>query len=178
MSADRPINPEQGGISGSVSGMDVSKAQVANLGDRIALEEPGWPFRIYVRMGEGADRPEVLELTVTALDRTEPVTASVLSQLPMRQLASVAASTLSGEGETLYRMLAQPRPHGVRSWPPDHYARVTRVAAWARSVGRPGGAAGAVSEFWTVDYRTARRWLSRAKELGLDGARPSTRTQP
>jgi hypothetical protein len=151
--------------------MDVSSAQLVNRGDLVELVDPGWPWTVRVRLAKETDRPAVLTLEVEARE-DQPVTAAVLAQLPMRQIASVAASALLGEGEAQYRMLARPRPQGVRSWPPDHFQRVARVAAWARGIGRPGGAAGAVSEFWAVDYRTARRWLRQAKELGLAEARP------
>ncbi len=139
--------------------MDVSRAQLSNLGDRVVVQDPEFPWTICIRLSEEADRPMVLSLSVEAQDDL-PITSSVLSRIPVRQLASVAASALRGAGEEqLMRMLAQPRPKGSRGWPPDHYARVRRVASWARATGRPGGAAGAVSEFWDVHHRTARRWL-------------------
>lgn len=123
-------------------------------------------WTILVRLQGGTDRPALESLTITT--RTaDPVTASALASLPIRQIAGVAASILLGEGEAQYRMLATPRPPGSRGWPVDHYRRVSVVAAWARRIGRPGGAGGVVSEFWGVDYRTARRWMRRAKELGL-----------
>lgn len=146
--------------------MDVSRAQLSNLGDTVVFDDPAFPWRVQVRLSDDADRPAVMELHVWARSE-EPITASVLAQLPVRQIASVAASALQGEDETLYRMLATPRPPGVRSWPEDHFSRVARVAAWAVRIGRPGGFAGAVSEFWGVDSRTARRWISQAKERGL-----------
>jgi hypothetical protein len=138
--------------------MDVSRAQLSNLRDEVALVDPEFPWSVRVRLSEDADRPVVLGLTVESRDGSA-ITSTALAQIPVRQLASVAASALRGEGEAQYRMLASPRPHGVRSWPPDHFQRVARVAAWARRTGRPGGAAGAVAEFWGVHYRTARRWL-------------------
>lgn len=151
--------------------MDVSRAQLSNLGDTVVLEDPGFPWRVQVRLSGDAERPAVTELVIRSREG-QPVTATTLAQLPMRQIASVAASALQGEGEAQYRMLAAPRPPGARSWPLDHFQRVVMVSAWARQIGRPGGSAGAVSEFWGVDYRTARRWLRRAKELGLGEARP------
>ena len=139
--------------------MDVSRAQLSNLGDDIELVDPEFPWTVRVRLSEAADRPVVLALAVTARGG-QAITSTVLAQIPVRQIASVAASALKGEGEAQYRMLARPRPSGSRSWPADHFNRVARVAQWARSTGRPGGAAGAVSEFWGVHYRTARRWIS------------------
>lgn len=140
--------------------MDVSRAQIANKGDEVELFEPTWPWTIRVQMAPNSEQPEIIRLTVDSRN-CEPITATSLAQLPLRQIARVAASELAGAGEAQYRMLARPRPSGERSWPDDHYQRVARVASWARSTGRPGGAAGAVAEFWGVHYRTARRWLSR-----------------
>lgn len=144
--------------------MDVSTAQLSNLGDSVSLVDPAFPWEILVRLSADAERPEVVELHVIAdPDNPQPITSTALAQIPVRQIASVAASALAGEGEAQYRMLAAPRPTGQRSWPDDHFNRVARVASWARSIGRPGGAAVAVSEFWNVNPRTARRWISRLK---------------
>lgn len=141
--------------------MDVSRAQLSNLGDAVVLMDPAFGWEVLVRLCSDSERPEVLELHVIADPQNpQPITSTVLSQIPIRQIASVAASAMKGEGEAQYRMLAQPKPPGARSWPEEHYQRVNRVAAWARATGRPGGAAGAVSEFWGVHYRTARRWIS------------------
>lgn len=141
--------------------MDVSRAQLSNLGDEVEVVDPGFPWTIRVRLAgqDESDRPTVLALAVAARDG-QPITSTALARIPVRQLAGVAASALAGEGEAQYRMLAAPRPPGSRSWPDDHFQRVGRVASWARSTGRPGGAAGAVAEFWGVHYRTARRWIS------------------
>lgn len=138
--------------------MDVSRAQLSNLGDEVVLVDPSWPWTIRVRM-TASERPTVTSLVIESRD-SQSITATTLSQIPVRQIAQVAASALAGEGEAQYRMLASPRPKGRRGWPPDHFQRVAKVAAWARATGRPGGAAGAVSEFWNVHYRTARRWLA------------------
>lgn len=127
------------------------------------LSDPEFPWDVYTRISTAGDRPEITDLSVASRpDDPQPITAAVLARLPMRQIAGVAASALAGEGEAQYRMLAQPRPLGMRSWPPDHFERVSRVATWARATGRPGGAAGAVSEFWSVHFRTARRWIATA----------------
>lgn len=140
----------------------MSRAQLSNLGNAVSLVDPEFPWEIVVRLSDDAERPEVVEMSIVADPANpEPITSTVLARIPVRQIAGVAASALSGEGEEQYRMLAAPRPPGVRSWPDDHFQRVARVAAWARATGRPGGAAGAVAEFWDVHYRTARRWLSR-----------------
>lgn len=140
--------------------MDVSRSQLSNTGEMIQIVDPEFPWTVDVYLDQDADRPKVRGLVVWARD-DHPITSGVLAQIPIRQLASVAASALRGEGEAQYRMLARPRPQGSRSWPSDHFQRVARVAAWARRTGRPGGAAGTVAEFWGVHYRTARRWLQR-----------------
>ena len=141
--------------------MDVSRAQLSNLGDEVEVVDPGFPWTVRLRLAgpQEADRPVVLALAVNARDGA-PITSTALAQIPVRQLAGVAASALAGDAEAQYRMLAAPRPLGCRSWPVEHFQRVARVAGWARATGRPGGAAGAVSEFWGVHYRTARRWIS------------------
>jgi hypothetical protein len=139
--------------------VDVSRAQLSNTGIMVQLIDPLFPWTVDVYLSQGAERPEIRGLVVWARE-DQPITSTVLAQLPVRQMASVAASALQGEGEAQYRMLARPRPSGSRSWPPEHFERVARVGAWARATGRPGGAAGAVAEFWGVHYRTARRWLS------------------
>jgi hypothetical protein len=150
--------------------MDVSHAQLSNLGDTVVLNDPGFPWRVQVRLSGDSDRPSITEMVIRSREG-EPITSTVLAALPVRQIAGVAASALLGEGEAQYRMLAQPRPQGVRSWPPEHFQRVAMVASWARQIGRPGGAAGAVSQFWGVHYRTARRWIAKAG-LGLEPTEP------
>lgn len=169
--------------------MDVTAAQITNTGTMIQLVDPAFPWTVDVYLSQGTERPEVCGLVIWARaeddNHAEPITSAVLAQIPIRQIASVAASILAGEGEAQYRMLASPRPRGARSWPPDHFIRVALVASWARRTGRPGGAAGAVAEFWGVHYRTARRWIAQAAaepsppavpEPGVD--RPSSRTRP
>lgn len=153
--------------------MDVSRAQLSNLGDRIALDDPGFPYRVEVSLDEAAVKPTVLTLAVQSREGAA-ITAGTLSQIPLRQIAGIAASELAGGGdETLYRALAQPRTAGERSWPIEHFDRVKRVAAWARRTGRDGGEAGTVAEFWQVDPRTARRWI--AKVRGVDAVQRALR---
>lgn len=140
--------------------MDVSKTQVSNLGDEVVMVDPTWPWTVRAKVAPDASgRAMITAMTIEARNG-QPITATTLGEIPVRQICHVAASVLAGEGEAQYRMLATPRPDGVRSWPPEHFQKVARVAAWARATGRPGGAAGAVAEFWGVHYRTARRWIS------------------
>jgi hypothetical protein len=140
--------------------MDVSRAQLSDLGDQVLLEDPGFPFRVRVILDGQSERPAVQSLAVESVGRAA-ITSATLSQIPVRQIAGVAASMQRGDGdEARFRALAQPRPEGERSWPPEHFERVNRVAAWARSIGRDGGGAGTVAEFWRVNPRTARRWLA------------------
>jgi hypothetical protein len=152
--------------------VDVSRAQLSNTGNEVILTDSRWPWTIRVQMWPNAERPEVKRLTIEACT-DQPITSTVLTQIPVRQIAQVAASALQGEGEAQYRMLARPRPEGSRSWPEDHYRRVAMVAAWARATGRAGGAAGAVSEFWGVHFRTARRWLAHLQQVEGQPSRQS-----
>ncbi len=78
--------------------MDVSRAQLANLGTEVELIDPMFPWTVRVQLSESADRPVVLGLTVTARDG-QAITSTALAQIPVRQLASEAASALRGEGE-------------------------------------------------------------------------------
>lgn len=143
--------------------MDVSRAQVSATGDMVQVTDPGWPWAVDIYLMRGAERPVVRGLFVRGREGAPPITAAVLAQIPVRQLAGVAASALAGDAEAQYRMLAKPRPAGARSWPEDHYRNVARVAAWARATGRPGGEAAAVAELWNVHDRTARRWIARRR---------------
>jgi len=145
--------------------MDVSRTQLSNLGDEIELVDPAWPWTVRVRMSDDPSLPGVVELCLIARreephDLRPPITSTVLGQLPMRQIGQVAGAALAGDAEAQLRMLAMPRPTGLRSWPPDHFQRVAVVASWARRTLRPGGEIAAVSEFWNVHRRTARRWLA------------------
>lgn len=156
--------------------MDVSRAQLSNLGDAIALDDPSFPWRVRVTVSRTSDKPQVTSLTVESRDGV-PVTSTTLGKIPVRQIAGVAASAVLGQGdEAQYRMLAQPRPDGARSWPDDHYGRVHRVASWARRIGRDGGETAAVAEFWGVCSRTARRWIARSPGEPLPSSR--TRREP
>ena len=155
--------------------MDVSRAQVANLGESVVFCDPEWPWTIQASVMRVDGRPVVDTLTVTATGN-RAITSSVLSQIPVRQITRVVASLTAGEGEAQYRMLATPKPAGNRSWPPDHFRRVASVARWARATGRPGGAAEAVAEFWGVHYRTARRWISQCP--AADRPSPQNQTSP
>lgn len=154
--------------------MDVTAAQISNTGSMVQLTDPRFPWTLDVYLTEDTERPEICGLVIWSRPdedgKVPPITSTVLAQIPVRQIASVTASALRGEGEAQYRMLASPRPPGVRSWPADHFRRVAMVASWARKTGRPGGAAGAVSEFWGVHYRTARRWIAEASSA--TGAAP------
>lgn len=149
-----------------MAGMDISRAQLTNSGTHVQITDPEWPWTLDVYVSEDPSLPGIIGLVIWAREVAEngavfrpPLTSAALAEIPVRALARVAASALAGEGEAQLRMLALPRPKGLRSWPPDHFSRVSTVAAWARRTLRPGGAVSAVSEFWAVHPRTARRWL-------------------
>lgn len=140
--------------------MDVSRALLSNTGSEVVLDDPDFPYRVRASLADGAERPTVTALRIESRNGSA-ITSGVLSRIPVRQIAGVAASALHGGGdEARFRMLAQPRPEGVRSWPREHFERVSRVASWARQTGREGGETAAVAEFWGVCPRTARRWIA------------------
>lgn len=132
------------------------------------MTDPEWPWTLDVYVSQDPSLPGIIGLVIWAREVEEngvvvrpPITSAALADIPVRALSRVAASALAGEGEAQLRMLALPRPKGLRSWPPDHFQRVGVVASWARRTLRPGGAVSAVSEFWAVHPRTARRWIER-----------------
>jgi hypothetical protein len=151
--------------------MDVSRAQLSNVGDEVVLEDPAFPWRVTARVKAGTDQPFLDRLIVEAREDAT-ITSTALAQIPVRQIAAVALSATRGDAETQFRMLAKPRPPGMRAWPAEHYQNVKRVADWARSVGWEGGGAAAVAAFWRVHLRTARRWLAHRQVSGP----PSSRT--
>lgn len=152
--------------------MDLSIARVATIApNRVRIYAGSW--EITAQVENFAGRPMLVEIGVK--NKRGAVTSTGLGALPLRQITVLAASAVWGGDETLFRMLASPLPPGVRSWPPEHYERVRRVAVWASGSGRRGGAEGAVSEFWSVSLRTARRWLARAK---VPGARDRVTSAP
>lgn len=159
--------------------MDVARAQLENTGASVILIDPEWPWTVRVQIGELDGRPVITVMEIIAREQGPPITAAVINQIPVRQIAHVAASALAGEGEAQYRMLARARPQGERSWPAEHFRRVTRVASWARATARPGGEARAVADFWGCSLRTARRWLAHPlAQRRSDAAPPSSRSRP
>ncbi|HEU4754752.1 MAG TPA: hypothetical protein VFU47_16710, partial [Armatimonadota bacterium] len=66
--------------------MDVSRAQLSNLGDEVVLVDPAFPWSVRVRLSEDADRPVVLGMTVESRDGSA-ITSTALAQIPVRQLA-------------------------------------------------------------------------------------------
>lgn len=155
--------------------MDVSEAKVTVLpgvskhAPRIVRFEDASSVVIEVgtTLIEGTPRPT--HLTIRPADDAEipePITAVQLRELPLRLLVSRAAALLHEEQqeEWMMRALAQPRPHGQASWPPDHYERVLTVYEWARQTGRKGGGRSTVAEFWGVSVKAVDAWLARARK--------------
>src|SRR5690606_21233589 len=70
--------------------MDVSRAQLSNLGDEVVLDDPSWPWTVRVRISWASTRPALVALNVEARE-DQPITSTVMSQLPLRQVTHVAA---------------------------------------------------------------------------------------
>lgn len=142
--------------------MDVAKSSVTVQDDNsVTLRDEGSRIQVQVWLNNEGWADQVI---VSAL-RGETLTERSMKSVPLSQIVHVAASVLDGEevNETFYRMLARPRSGA--SWSVDHFERVYRVANWAKKIGRAGGAQAAVSEFWGVHPRTAKRWLARVRQL-------------
>lgn len=142
--------------------MDVSKSSVTVQDDNsVTLCDESSRLQVQVWLNNEGWAEKVI---VSAL-RGEVLTQRTMQIIPLTQIIRVAESVLDGEeiNETFYRMLARPRSGS--SWPVDHFERVYRVANWAKKIGRAGGAQAAVSEFWGVHPRTAKRWLAKVRQL-------------
>jgi hypothetical protein len=143
--------------------MDVTRASVSITGpDTVTISTKKTTIEATIAHSGGVWR--LVKLTVNDGDG---ITGSQLSALPLRQITRVVLHTLHSGDEVFYRMLAAPRTPGKRHWDEEHYWRVKRVAGWAQTTARPGGAALCVAEFWDVHPRTARRWLAYARQLDV-----------
>lgn len=147
--------------------INLSRAVISRTTNGITVDDPESPWLVHVTATPGPTR--LTKLTVESKQADRGITATKLASLPVQQIMHVAAAHMTATehpGEAYYRMLAQPKPSGHRTWPASHWNAVNRVASWARETGRPGGAARAVSDFWGVSERpTAYRWIAKAQRL-------------
>lgn len=148
--------------------LDADKAQITRTPEgAVMVDDPGSPWIVHVWVHAVDGRACISRLSVEARGEPVCVTAARLGRLPTAQILQVAAAEVLGDGhdaEMYYRLLATPRPRGVRSWDADHYMRVLTVHDWAVRTRRPGGGAQAVADLWGVALNpTAWRWLATAR---------------
>lgn len=154
--------------------LDVRRASVRATSSGVVIDDPECFFTVTVDL----DGTKLREIVIR--DRNNGrITGRRLGKLPLQQIIHVAAAASATEatdaGETHYRMLATPKPPGVRSWPPAHYRAVLTVAEWAFHVKRDQ--LDTIAEFWSVSRRTAARWVSVARSSRTQPSQPSDQLQ-
>lgn len=150
--------------------VDIDRAQVTRQGDgTVMVDDPEAPIAVAVAVDTSGGRARLTRLTVEVRAAAVRISAAGLARLPIAQLVHLAAAATGGgyPDEPYYRQLAQPKPRGQRGWDAGHWERVMAVWEWAENVGRPGGGAQAVADFWGVSRDpTVYRWLSIARGGG------------
>lgn len=154
--------------------VDLDRAQITRQSDgTVMVDDPEAPIAVAVAVDTSGGPARLLRLTVEVRGAAVRMSAAGLARLPLAQLVHLAASTL-GNGypdEPYYRQLARPKPRGQRAWDSGHWTRVLSVWEWAETVGRPGGGAQAVADFWGVSRDpTVYRWLTLARDSTAAGA--------
>ncbi len=147
--------------------VDIDRAQVTRQGDgTVMVDDPEAPVAVTLAVDTSGGRARLIRLTVEVRERAARISSAALARLPISQLVHVAAAACGGghPDEPYYRQLARPKPLGQRGWDTGHWSRVMAVHEWAESVGRPGGGAQAVADFWGVSRDpTVYRWLTAAR---------------
>jgi hypothetical protein len=147
--------------------LDLDRAQVTRQGDgTVVVDDPQAPFAVAVAVDTSGGRARLTRLTVEVRAAAARLSAAGLARLPISQLVHLAAAAAGGgyPDEPYYRQLAQPKQRGQRAWDAGHWSRVLAVWEWAEDVGRPGGGAQAVADFWGVSRDpTVYRWLTLAR---------------
>lgn len=147
--------------------VDIDRAQITRQGDgTVVVEDPEAPIALAVAVDTSGGRARLTRLTVEVRAAAARISAAGLARLPISQLVHLAAAAAGGgyPDEPHYRQLARPKPRGQRGWDAGHWQRVLSVWEWAESVGRPGGGAQAVADFWGVSRDpTVYRWLTVAR---------------
>jgi hypothetical protein len=146
--------------------LDVDRAQVSRTPDgAVVFDDPEAPWLVHVWVVDVDGQACISRLQLHS--RGLCITSTRMGRLPTAQLLQVAAAEVLGgahQGEMYYRLLAAPRPAGVRSWDSGHHQRVLAVHEWAVRTGRPGGGARAIADLWGIALNpTAWRWLAAAR---------------
>lgn len=149
--------------------LDLDRAQITRESDgTVRVDDPEGTVAVGVRVDTSAGPARLIRLTVEVRTPAVRLSAAGLARLPIAQLVHLAAATMGGgyPDEPYYRQLARPKPRGQRGWDSGHWSRVLAVWEWAETVGRPGGGAQAVADFWGISRDpTAYRWLAVARTL-------------
>lgn len=159
--------------------MDLARATCMLTGEgHVLLDDPGSSWQVQVQLTHSTNGfPVIGHLAIVAKEPARPLTEQWLRRLDLRAITRMASAFTVGDypNETYYRRLAVDGGVGTL----DHSRRLLQVTTWAQQVSYPGGAAGAVSQFWGVSTRTAYRWLRAARRhappldpLEPDGERP------
>lgn len=142
--------------------LNISHATTGLTEAGVIVDDPGAPYRVIVSADRSHSVPVIARLSLELREHDLPPSRaeqiSFIAGLPVRDIMRAAVALQFGSehaNETYYRSL-------VASGADRDYAILT-VASWAREVDRPGGASGAIAEFWGVSQRTAFRWLARAR---------------
>lgn len=143
--------------------LNISQATTGLTEAGVVIDDPDAPYRVTVHADHVMDVPVIARLSLDLKrgdlppSRTEQV--AFVSSLPVRDIMRVAMALQFGSenaNEAYYRSLVA---SGA-----DRDSAILTVASWAQEIERPGGASGAVAEFWGVTRRTAFRWLAHARE--------------
>jgi hypothetical protein len=146
--------------------LQVDQAQVSRGRDgAVVIDDPGcpWIVRVWTSVEGSTTVLDRLRLDRRARANGSAITAARLGRLPVSQILRVAAAH-DHPNEVYFRMLAQPRQPGQRTWDDGHWDRVLAVHQWAIDTARPGGPLRAVAELWGVTINpTVHRWLAHAR---------------
>lgn len=142
--------------------LNISHATTGLTEAGIVINDPNAPYRVTVHADRLHNVPVIANLTLDLKEHELPPSRAeqigFITALPMRDIMRAAIALQFGSdhaNEAYYRSL-------VASGADRDHAILT-VASWAKQIDRPGGASGAIAEFWGVSQRTAFRWLARAR---------------
>lgn len=144
--------------------IDLTRASITRTSEGVTIDDPASPWTAHVTVAENPTRTTTL--TLKARPGAPGITAARLARLPLAQIQHVAAAETLGADhpdDAWWRLLAQPKPAGARSWPAAHWTRVAAIGDWAAAAGLPGGAGAAVARAWGISLHTAYRWLATAR---------------
>lgn len=146
--------------------INVDAAQVTRGPDgTVTVDDPDSPLLVQVQIHAAGPARHITGVCVRTRHPHGRISPAALARLPLAEIRYLALAG-AHPNESFYRTLARPKPHGQRSWDPEHWDRVWTVWEWAHRTGRPGGANAAVAEFWGVCVDpTVSRWMAHVRRL-------------